>query len=456
MQGNAKAGWRGMLVLGVLLWVAGFVAMRCTMPPGVHREAVQITGPLGKPCLGVLYTPATAPKAMILVGHGVSCNTGVMATIAKAFAAQGYVAVAIDFWGHGRSHERFSWTDNPAQVLSWCAWAKDRYLGLPLAYLGHSMGGFAGGAAFAEQPAVNAFVAMGAIPQRFSSVKTLIAAGRFEELFTPEKIAAEAQGHADTLISPYSDHTGEAWDAFLIDGMVSWADKALGVAPSGPMSRRRLWLSVLAAALAGVGAMRLAQAAAAMVPAGPASPAPVAVERRWSVNPYRLTARLLRCVGSGAPPRAGTIWRAVLCGVVFGLVFIAPLSLVLTDDLFTSRLDHPKRLVGWGLTALLLLGPALLDAWALERVALTGQGRRFAVAALTRFVPLLLLGGAMYLAGPGIAFGGMLVIILAMVSLLLSHVHALCTRASGDYRAGAVAACILFAWVVSFWFPLNW
>ena len=56
---------------------------------------------------------------------------------------------------------------------------------------------------------------------------------------------------------------------------------------------------------------------------------------------------------------------------------------------------------------------------------------------------------------PGIAFGGMLLVILAMVSLLLSHVQALCTRASSDYRAGAVAACVLFSWITSFWFPLN-
>ena len=63
MTENARSGWRVALGLGVVLWVAGYAAMRCTMPAGVHRAAVQIAGPEGKPCLGVLYTLAATPKA---------------------------------------------------------------------------------------------------------------------------------------------------------------------------------------------------------------------------------------------------------------------------------------------------------------------------------------------------------------------------------------------------------
>jgi hypothetical protein len=50
----------------------------------------------------------------------------------------------------------------------------------------------------------------------------------------------------------------------------------------------------------------------------------------------------------------------------------------------------------------------------------------------------------------------MLQCILAFVLVVLSSVHAMATRATSDYRAGALASAILFAWVIAFWFPLTW
>ncbi len=62
----------------------------------------------------------------------------------------------------------------------------------------------------------------------------------------------------------------------------------------------------------------------------------------------------------------------------------------------------------------------------------------------------------MRLLGPPYAFNGMVLIIFAFVLVLLSLAHTLTIRAAADWRAGAVAATILFAWLIAFSLPLAW
>jgi multisubunit Na+/H+ antiporter MnhB subunit len=97
-----------------------------------------------------------------------------------------------------------------------------------------------------------------------------------------------------------------------------------------------------------------------------------------------------------------------------------------------------------------------VTARALERIPLNTAFQRFAVGALTRAVPLLVLCLILQLLGPGIAFAGMMLGILALVFILMSAIHALATRGAGDYRSGAVACGIVLAWITAFWIPLFW
>ena len=60
------------------------------------------------------------------------------------------------------------------------------------------------------------------------------------------------------------------------------------------------------------------------------------------------------------------------------------------------------------------------------------------------------------LLGPGIAFAGMMLGILALVFIGIAAVYAVATRGAGDYRAGAVACGMVLAWITAFWFPLVW
>lgn len=450
-----------MILAGAALWIVGMALMRLTTPAGVERTPVTIPGPEGRPCHGAIWRPADTPRAVILIGHGVSCNQGVMAAIAKSYAARGYTAVAFDFWGHGRAREPFQWGANAGQVRAWTAWARDAHPGLPLAYLGHSMGGMAGTSALLDDPAAaDAFVSLGALPRRFPETKTLVAAGQFEELFSPAQARQAAQGRADVLISPYSNHAMETWDPALIRDMIAWTDAALGLPPGNTFPWGR-WLPLPLALVLGVaGAFRLAEGLTALARAPGTAPGPPATTRRWSLNPYRPAARLLRADPQPHTDsqrlRAESLPRALLQGAAFALLLVLALALLLDRDIFTSWPAHPRRALGWAIGSALLLPLFWIDAIALERAAPGSALRHFAAAAITRAAPILLFAIALRAAIPGAAFGAMMIAILAFLAVTAAWVHHRARRAAADPRAGAAAAAITLAWTFAYWFPLVW
>jgi pimeloyl-ACP methyl ester carboxylesterase len=379
-----------------------------------------------------------------------------MATIAKAFAGHGYLAVAFDFWGHGRSRISFDWRSNPAQVHAWCTWARSAYPDLPLVYLGHSMGGFAGAETFSDGTAVDAFVSLGAIPRRFPEVPTLLAAGQFEELFTPEEAARRAEGHADLLISTWSNHVLEACDPILIYDIVAWVNNVIGLPRAGDPPWAR-WASGVSAIMLGcAAAFLLAGGVTALFAGAPGLSAQPQSARIWSLNPYRIAGHLLGSRGYGQAPRTSSFLRAASLAVLYSGVLVVVLSILLNRDVFTCHIVHPGRCVAWAITTLLFMPVFLIDAVALERLALRSTLQRLLIAALTRGVPLLVAGIAMRFVSPGMAFAGMLIAILAFVAVMLSLVHACATRSTGDYRTGALASSIMLAWVLMFWLPMTW
>ncbi len=449
--------WK-LLASWIVLYLMALFFMHDSVPSLIHRETVSIEGPGGKPCLGTVWRPES-PKAVILIGHGVSSNQSVMATSAKAFAKNGYIAVTFDFWGHGRSRENFDVASNPGQIHAWVTWAREQFKGFPLAYMGHSMGGFSGAMAFVKDPMVDAFVALGALPEQFPPCKTLIALGRFEELFSVTEARQQAQGKVDVVTSPFSDHALETWDPVLIQRMISWVNTALAFQPHSIFPWSRWMHSMLAVVLGCITSLFLAETITSFLrPASflPPSSTPPAMARRWSINVYRLTGRLFGIKGNGVPPRSGSFVLVCLQGISFSLVFALLFSWVLDGHMFTCNLNHPARCGMWLLLALFMAPFFLLDAWILERLPLPGAWTRFAVAALTWAIPLLVLGMALRPMGRAPAFGGMILEIIAVICIILAAVHTLATRATGDYRAGAIANGILFAWVIAFWFPLVW
>ena len=453
--GNAVRATVFVMLAAASVYALSWAALNLGVVHGVQREGVRIDGPSGKPCLGTIWTPPS-PKAVMLLGHGVTANQGVMAMAANAFTRNGYIAVTLDFWGHGRSRERFDWASNHAQVNAWCAWARTRFPGMPLGYLGHSMGGEAGDRAFRKEANVDAFVSMGMLPGEVPDCKTLLAFGRFEELFSPERARERAGDKADVLISPYSDHNGEAADPVLIEGIIEWVNGALGLDQPATFPWLR-WAVLLIATMVGlvaalVIAERVTSLVSSRVEAGRLSP----TFGPGRFNLFRAAARAIGCTGEPAPPRSGSWLSAAARGAVFSLVLVALLSWLFTMNVYTCSLLHPERCLTWLVLVPIITGLFFVTIPALERTPLHTGFQRFAVGALTRAVPLLGLCLVLQLIGPGIAFLGMMLGILAVVFVFIAGVHALATRGAGDYRSGAVACGITLSWIAAFWFPLVW
>ena len=442
------------LVVGALCLAGALALPHLTLPEGVARETVTVAGPGGSPCGGTLWIPAD-PAAVVVIGHGVTENRGCMAALAKLFAANGYAVMAVDFWGHGRSRVPFDWGANPEQIHAWCAWARERFPGLPLGYVGHSMGGFAGTEAFAEDAhGVGAFVALGALPRRIPKPKTLIAAGRFEELFSPEQARRTAGTQADVLISPRSNHALEPWDFTLGRGIVEWMTAALAVERPLSFSAFRHFAALLAAPLGVLAALLLAAVAVgAFRAAATETRAPFGFGARFS--PYRPAALLFRCGNPSVLVRVSPPLTALLRAAAFCAVFVLVLSLVLDRHFFTSLPVHPGRTVKWLGLGGILSGVALLDLWLLNRATPNRGVRLFLVAALTRMFPWVLGGLVLYLLVPVAAFGGMMLFILAFILGMVSLAQAAVVRMTGNPRAGALAAALLAAYVFAYWFPVT-
>lgn len=451
---NARPGGCLALAAGALCLAGALALLALTQPAGVVRENVEIAGPGGRPCGGTLWLPRD-PVAVVVIGHGVTENRSCMASLAKIFAANGYAVAAVDFWGHGRSRVPFDWGANPAQIHAWCAWARERFSGLPLGYVGHSMGGFAGTEAFAEDAhGVGAFIALGALPGRIPKPKTLIAAGRFEELFSPEEALRKAGKDADVLISPRSNHALEPWDFTLARGMVEWMTAALAVERPPSFSAVRHFAALLAAPLGVLAAFLLAAAAAGAFRAAATETRPP-FNMGARLSPYGPAARLFRCGNPSGLVRVTPPLPALLRAAAFCVVFVLVLSLVFDRHFFTSLPFHPGRTVKWLGLGAVFSALALLDLWLLNRATPNRGVRLFLVAALTRMFPWVLGSLVLYLLVPGAAFGGMMLFILAFILGMVSLAQAAAVRVTGDSRAGALAAGMLAAYVFAYWFPVT-
>jgi acylglycerol lipase len=91
------------------------------------------------------WLPDTAPRAVVVICHGVNSHGGQYLWVGEQFAAKGLAAYALDLRGRGRSDgERFyveHVADYVSDVAATVALAKSRHPGLPVFLLGHSAGG---------------------------------------------------------------------------------------------------------------------------------------------------------------------------------------------------------------------------------------------------------------------------------------------------------------------------
>ena len=91
------------------------------------------------------WLPESAPRAVVVVCHGVNAHGGQYTWVGEQFAASGLAAYALDLRGRGKSDgERFyveDVADYVSDVAGTVKLAKSRHPGVPVFLLGHSAGG---------------------------------------------------------------------------------------------------------------------------------------------------------------------------------------------------------------------------------------------------------------------------------------------------------------------------
>lgn len=91
------------------------------------------------------WRPASRPRAVVVICHGVNSHSGQYLWVGEQFAASGLAAYALDLRGRGKSAgERFyveNIADYVGDVAALVKLAKSREPGLPVFLLGHSAGG---------------------------------------------------------------------------------------------------------------------------------------------------------------------------------------------------------------------------------------------------------------------------------------------------------------------------
>ena len=119
--------------------MANFTEFSFPSSDGLHR------------CAARLWTPETAPRAVVQLVHGVAEHTGRYDHFARYLAQRGFVVCGEDHLGHGRTVDdgkygyfgrKNGWTLVTSDVRRLRVLMGEKYPGLPYFLLGHSMGSF--------------------------------------------------------------------------------------------------------------------------------------------------------------------------------------------------------------------------------------------------------------------------------------------------------------------------
>jgi alpha-beta hydrolase superfamily lysophospholipase len=114
-----------------------------SMLASTHEE--KIDGTKGVKIFVRSWRPELAPRAVVVICHGVNSHSGQYLWVGEQFASSGLAVYALDLRGRGRSDgERFyveHVADYVSDVAATVTLAKSRHPGLPVFLLGHSAGG---------------------------------------------------------------------------------------------------------------------------------------------------------------------------------------------------------------------------------------------------------------------------------------------------------------------------
>jgi acylglycerol lipase len=213
--------------------------LRLDPAPPIGSTAEVVTAPDGIQLYARHWAPTEAPKAVVVIMHGLKDHSARYAAFATRLAGAGYSVYAFDLRGHGRSSGKrvapgrwWSYVDDLDRFI---ASIETREPGRPVFVFGHSMGGaIAAGTAIQHQPPIAGLILSGPA-LAIDAQPLLLAATRMAGALTPafpglkldnadfsSDPAAKAVMDKDPLISQPPGPAKTA--AGLVDAMrVIWA-----------------------------------------------------------------------------------------------------------------------------------------------------------------------------------------------------------------------------------------
>jgi dienelactone hydrolase len=374
-------------LVGFVLWLAGSITAVVVTYGDVRTAPVVLRLDDGTAICGTLYRPRadTGPGPAAVVLHGTaashsSCAPGLAAPLARL----GFVVLAIDLRGHGRSGGRVARHDYD-QLEAMLRTASDQpeldaaiaYLEAQpfvdhrkrLALLGHSRGGWMAATAGARRPDISCVVSVSCAPafcdlQRPRNVLFLMG-GLDQVIPAQDYLAAFARATAGKgepgeyfgdsgrgtarllVISPWSLHLSTLADPTVTRRAVQWAAWAVGRSP-GTVPGERLMLATVAVVVASLGALlAMGGLAAGLARLLLPRPALLTCGRPWLSLGVLLVLPLL------APPAA--VWLGDWLpdgGVLFAahalaLLLVVALFAVLTASLRSGAMSQPAPRDCW-------------------------------------------------------------------------------------------------------------
>lgn len=440
-------------LLGLVLWAAGTVTAIAVTYGDVRTESVELHLPDGTPLHGTLYRPRSAdgpaPAAVVLHGTAVSqasCAPGLAVPLARI----GFVVLAVDLRGHGRSGGTVPRRDYD-QLEAMLAAAPDQpELDAALAFLrrqpfvdhrqrvallGHSRGGWMAATTASRRSDVSCVVTVSCAPAFCDARRPrnlLFLVGGLDGVIPLRDyltaFAHATAGHGEPgeyfgdygrgtgrllVVSPWSLHLSTLADPTISRRAVQWAAWSVG-RPPGTVPGERLMVAGGAVVLASLGALlALGWGVAGMARLILPAPAPMSAGRPRAAMATLLLAPLLAApaaawVGDGLPDGG-----VLFAGYAFAQLLTVALVAAAASRLAPGRASPAARVrgVALGLAAgalgLLLLGLTWGTTW-LDLVP-TARRILLGLVLLVLFLPLsgLLVHGVQRALGqtPG-TFGG--------------------------------------------------
>ena len=213
---------RRLATLAAVCFIAGALVSR-QLHHGVRVEKVTLAG--DTPALK--FIPAgPGPHPVALLAHGYSGSKENLSWYAEALSGAGFLCYSVDLPGHGESRKSFSLLE-ASRTLGLVADS----IGPVDVFVGHSMGGFAGGEAVREgllHPKL--VIAAGSNPQLGNNPPPLLLLiGRFDEFFKPDELKTRTD--AQLIVSPWANHGFELFDPLLINDARNAATEVIGQPP---------------------------------------------------------------------------------------------------------------------------------------------------------------------------------------------------------------------------------